>query len=61
MRSLAVAGLEFLGLALDVDANAAATGAREARISPADAAVEVHVIPAREDLEIARETRRAVA
>jgi acetate kinase len=61
VRSVAVAGLEFLGLALDVDANAAATGAREARISPAGAAAEVHVIPAREDLEIARETRRAVA
>ncbi len=55
VRELAVAGLGFLGLALDSARNRAATG--DAEISAEGATAKVVVIEAREDLEIARQTR----
>ena len=55
VRSLTVAGLSFLGAELDEDRNAGVTG--DADISARDCAVRTVVIPAREDLEIASQTR----
>jgi acetate kinase len=65
IRSAAAAGLHFLGVALDPDANTstpATAGAVEVDITAAPAAspappVRTLVIPAREDLEIATEVR----
>jgi acetate kinase len=57
VRAGAVRGLEFLGIAIDPDANAArARGPRS--ISPAGSPVAVLVIPTDEELEIARQTAR---
>jgi acetate kinase len=53
VRLAAVAGLGFLGLALDPDGNAATTS--DGDISAADALVRTVVVTAREDLEIARQ------
>lgn len=53
-RAEICAGLEFLGLRLDPALNAQAIN-REARISPAGAAVAVWVIPTNEELIVARE------
>ncbi len=50
--------LAFLGLELDAEANAAAT--TDAVISPAAAAAGTLVVSAREDVEIARQTRAAL-
>jgi acetate kinase len=55
VRSLAVGGLGFLGAALDEQRNGGATP--DADLSAAGAAVRTVVIAAREDLEIARQTR----
>jgi acetate kinase len=55
VRSAAVAGLGFLGVALDERDNHQATG--DADISSADAAARTLVVEAREDLEIADLTR----
>jgi acetate kinase len=55
IRARAVAGLGFLGAALDGEANAAAQP--DAELGAADAAVRVFVVRAREDLEIARQAR----
>ena len=55
IRAQVVHGLAFLDAALDEGANAAATG--DANISGAGARVQTVVISAREDLEIARQTR----
>jgi acetate kinase len=55
IRAEAAAGLGYLGLAVDPDRNAAPDG--DADISTPDAPVRTLVIEAREDLEIARETR----
>ena len=52
VRAAAVDGLGFLGLALDPSRNGAVVG--EADIGAAAARVRLLVIPAREDLEIAR-------
>ena len=50
-------GLEFLGIAIDPDANAArADGPRT--ISPAGSPVAVLVVPTDEELEIAQQTAR---
>jgi acetate kinase len=59
IRRRAVAGLEFLGLSIDPELNAARS--REPRdISPAGSPAAVLVIPTNEEFEIARETRAAV-
>ena len=59
VRALAAQGLGFLGVTVDHDANRAEEAADRA-ISPADAAVRVYVVPAREEVEIAREVRETV-
>ena len=58
VRRLATDGLGFLGVALDATRNAAGPPDRE--IGAAGAAVRSVVVAAREDLEIARETRLVV-
>jgi hypothetical protein len=55
----AAAGLGFLGVTIDLARNAAATA--DADISAASARVRTLVITAREDVEIARQTRAALA
>ncbi len=55
VRAAAAAGLGFLGVRLDPDANTAAAG--EADIGQPGAPVRAFVIPAREDLEIAAQVR----
>jgi acetate kinase len=55
VRAGAVRGLEFLGLAIDPDANQARSDVPRS-ISPADSPVAVLVIPTDEELEIARQT-----
>jgi acetate kinase len=57
IREKAAAGLSFLGVALDADANAAASA--DAEIGAAGAAVSTLVVTAREDLEVARQVRAA--
>ena len=52
VRARAAAGLAFLGVAIDHDANAAALA--DADISAGDARVRTIVVTAREDLEVAR-------
>jgi acetate kinase len=59
IRARAAGGLGFLGVAVDSERNAAATG--DAEITAAGAAVATHVLTAREDLEIARQVRAALA
>ena len=58
VRARAAADLEFLGVAIDPAANRSA--ASDANISAADASVQTVVVSAREDLEIARQTREAL-
>jgi acetate kinase len=59
VRSLAAAGLAFLGVAIDEERN---RGARaDADVSAAGAPVRTLVIAAREDAEIARQTRELLA
>jgi acetate kinase len=58
IRAAAAAGLEFLGLTLDPDRNQAAADAIISRDNSAAAAL---VITAREDIEMARQARRALA
>ncbi len=55
VRAAAADGLGFLGVALDADANSAARS--DADISAPGTAVRTVVITAREDVEIARQTR----
>ena len=55
IRAAAAGGLGFLGVAIDADANGAARG--DADISAPGSAVRTVVITAREDVEIARQTR----
>jgi acetate kinase len=59
VRSRAAAGLGFLGVALDEQANRAAGG--DADIGAPGAAVRTLVVTSREDLEIARQVRVALA
>jgi len=60
IRRRAIAGLDFLGLAVDPARNAEAS--REPRaISPAGSPAAVLVVPTNEELEIARETRDAAS
>jgi acetate kinase len=58
VRAAAAAGLDFLGVRLDEPANRAAT--RDADITGRDASVHTLVLTAREDLEMARQTRAAL-
>jgi acetate kinase len=58
VRSAICSRLAFLGVRLDEDANARADG--DAEISPPAAGVAVRVVVAREDVVIARETRRVL-
>jgi acetate kinase len=58
-RAEAAAGLGFLGVAVDAGANAAARP--DCDISAPGAAVRTLVIAAREDIEIARQTRAVLA
>jgi acetate kinase len=60
VRRTACAGLRFLGLAIDVEANETA-GDQDADISPASAGARVLVVRAREDLEIAAQVRAAIS
>jgi acetate kinase len=60
VRADAAGGLGWLGVAVDDGRNAAATGDADAEISADGAAVRTLVIPAREDLEIARQVREVV-
>jgi acetate kinase len=58
VRARAARGIEFLGVSLDDARNAAAAG--DADISANGAGVRSVVVTAREDLEIARQTRRVI-
>jgi len=58
IRALAMAGLGFLGVRGDASANESGSGDRE--IGATDAPVRSMVISAREDIEIARQTRSVV-
>ena len=60
IRSRIVSGLEWMGLAIDIDANAATHGGAEGRISRPDARLAAWVIPTDEELLIARDTLRLV-
>jgi acetate kinase len=59
VRSRAAAGLGFLGVALDEPANATATG--DVEVGAPGARVRTLVVESREDLEIARGVRAALA
>ena len=59
VRAEAAAGLEFLGVAVDEGRNAAARP--DCDVSAPGAAVRTLVIAAREDIEIARQTRAVLA
>jgi len=61
LREAVCAGLEGLGIKLDPAANAAVTGGQEGVISTPDSTIKVIVIPANEELVIAREVYRHVA
>ncbi|HUK61953.1 MAG TPA: acetate kinase [Dongiaceae bacterium] len=60
IRERSVAGLEFMGVKVDPQKNAAAVGGREADISAQGATVRTLVIPTNEELIIARDTVRLV-
>lgn len=59
IRAPAVAGLGFLGLAIDERRNADATG--DVEITGPDSTARTLVVHAREDLEIARQARAVIA
>jgi acetate kinase len=59
IRARTAAGLGFLGVALDPDANAAATA--DAEIGAPGAPARTVVVTAREDLEVARQARALLA
>jgi len=60
VRAGACAGLGFLGVTLDAEANAATGAGGDRRLSPAGERVAVLVVEAREDLEIAGEVARTL-
>ena len=60
VRARILEGLEWFGLDLDADANAAVQGSRSGRISRENARLEAWVIPTDEELLIARDTVRLV-
>ena len=53
-------GLQWMGLELDPERNAACTAGREGRVSADDARLAAWVIPTDEELLIARDTFRVV-
>jgi acetate kinase len=59
VRARSVAGLEYMGIAIDPARNADAAG-KEADVSATDAKVRTLVIPTNEELIIARDTLRLV-
>jgi acetate kinase len=59
VRAGAAERLEFLGVALDAEANAGADG--DADIAAAGARVRAAVVAAREDVEMARQARAVLA
>jgi acetate kinase len=59
VREAALNGLEFMGIALDRDRNAAATG-DEAVISTDTSSVRVLVVPTNEEKTIARDVIRVL-
>jgi acetate kinase len=59
VRASTAAGLDFLGVELDVDANARATA--DAEIGAPAAQARTLVVTAREDLEVARQVRALLA
>jgi acetate kinase len=61
IRSRAAAGLAFLGVATDEDANTRFSADEDADISASGAAVRTLAIHAREDLEIAHQVRGLLA
>lgn len=61
LRAEVCADLQDLGVILDPTANAAVCGGKEGIISAADSPIKVVVIPANEELVIAREVFRHVA
>jgi acetate kinase len=61
VRALAVDGLGFLGVAIDAERNATPERAFDRELSILGAPVRTLVLAAREDLEIARQTRAALA
>jgi len=58
IRAGVCAGLESLGIRIDPEANARMTRGAEGFISPPDSAIKVLVIPANEELVVAREVYR---
>ncbi len=58
LRAKVCAGLEGLGVVLDPTANEATTGGAEGIISAPDSTIKICVIPANEELVIAREVYR---
>lgn len=61
VRELAVEGLGFLGVAIDAERNAAADAPPDREVSKVGSSVRALVLATREDLEIARQTRSALA
>ncbi len=60
VRAAAAGGLGFIGVDVDPAANAAATGRADADIGRPGAAARALVVVAREDLEVAAQTRAAL-
>jgi acetate kinase len=58
VRALTADGLGFLGVDVSAAANDAATGSEDAEITAGSAPVRSIVVPAREDVEIARQVRQ---
>lgn len=56
-RARVLAGLEFLGVEMSVETNRAAGPEKPARLSPHGARVEVWVVPADEERQIARDVK----
>jgi acetate kinase len=61
IRELACGGLAHLGVELDAEANAGAEGGVDRDISLRGSPARVRVVRAREDIEIARQTRAVLA
>ena len=61
VRALAAEGLGFLGIAIDAERNSTADAVPDSEISMVGSAVQTLVLATREDLEIARQTRAALA
>lgn len=60
VRALAADGLAFLGVTVSSAANEATAGSEDGEIGDGGSAVRTFVIPAREDVEIARQVREVL-